>query len=148
MRIGKILLAMLLAAAMILSLAACGGETPPTEPANPAGPTEPVEPSEPAEPAEPAESGAPVITVQPESQKAEEDTLVSFAVEASGDNLTYQWYYRLSPDKDWKLSTLDTATMPTLKVKALATRDGHQYMCQVSNAAGSAYTDIVTLTVG
>ena len=141
----KSVFALLLAIVMVLALAACGGKDTPATPATPTEPTEPAEPTQPAEPADPA---APAITGQPKSQTAAEDALVKFTVKATGDDLTYQWYYRTSSSGEWKTSTLDTANAATLKVKDLASRNGHQYMCEVSNAAGHTYSEIVTLKVG
>ena len=89
----------------------------------------------------------PVITAQPENQTAAEDTVVKFTVEADGDNLTYQWYYRTSPTGKWKESTLDTAKHATLKVKAIPDRNGYQYMCTVTSAEGSTDSEPATLTV-
>ena len=42
------------------------------------------------------------ITAQPKSVTVVEDTAVTFAVEAAGENLTYQWQYRAAGTRDWK----------------------------------------------
>ncbi len=114
----KAILVLLLAAVMVMALTACGGE-----------------------------NTKPVITSQPENQTAEEGTVVEFTVEADGEGLTYQWYYRTSPDGKWKESTLEGATISTLKVKAISDRDGYQYKCTVTTAEGSTDSEPATLTV-
>ena len=89
----------------------------------------------------------PTITTQPKSQTASPDTTVKFTVKASGTGLTYQWYYRTSSTGTWKKSTLTGNASATLSVKATEARNGYQYKCRVSNAAGYVYTNAVTLTV-
>ncbi|MBQ2062446.1 MAG: leucine-rich repeat domain-containing protein, partial [Oscillospiraceae bacterium] len=78
----------------------------------------------------------PVITTAPKSQTAAPDTTVKFTVKATGEDLTYQWYYRTSSTGTWKKSTLTGAKSATLSVKATEARNGYQYKCRVSNAAG------------
>ncbi|MBQ2062663.1 MAG: immunoglobulin domain-containing protein [Oscillospiraceae bacterium] len=92
-------------------------------------------------------SAKPTITTQPKSQTAAPDTTVKFTVKASGTGLTYQWYYRTGSTGTWAKSTLTGAKTATLSVSATAARNGYQYKCKVSNAAGYVYTKAVTLTV-
>ena len=89
----------------------------------------------------------PAVTTQPKSQSAAEGTTVKFTVAASGGSLKYQWYYRTSSTGEWKKSTGTGATTKTLSVEAKAYRDGYQYRCRVSNAAGYKYSSAATLTV-
>ncbi|MBQ2061843.1 MAG: immunoglobulin domain-containing protein [Oscillospiraceae bacterium] len=89
----------------------------------------------------------PKITTQPASKSVSAGTTVKFTVKASGDNLSYQWYYRTSSTGTWKKSTLTGATTATLTVSATAARNGYQYRCKVSNDYGYVYSNAATLTV-
>ena len=89
----------------------------------------------------------PTITTQPKSQSAKEGVTVKFTVAASGGGLKYQWYYRTSSSGEWKKSTGTGATTKTLSVESKSYRDGYQYRCKVSNAAGYKYSSAATLTV-
>ena len=89
----------------------------------------------------------PTISTQPKSQSAKEGETVKFTVAATGGSLKYQWYYRTSSSGEWKKSTGTGATTKTLSVEAKAYRDGYQYRCRVSNAAGYKYSSAATLTV-
>ena len=88
----------------------------------------------------------PVVTTQPKSVTAAVDTTAKFTVKATGAE-TYQWYWRKSASGSWSKSTLSGSTTATLSVKATAARDGYQYRCRVSNAAGYVYTSAAALTV-
>ena len=72
---------------------------------------------------------------------------MKFTVKAAGGSLSYQWYYRTSSTGTWKKSTLTGAKTAALSVKATEARNGYQYKCRVSNAAGYAYSAAATLTV-
>ncbi|MBR0353744.1 MAG: immunoglobulin domain-containing protein, partial [Oscillospiraceae bacterium] len=88
----------------------------------------------------------PVITAQPASVGAAQDSTVKFSVKATGAE-AYQWYWRKSASGTWSKSTLSGCTTATLSVKATAARDGYQYRCRVSNAAGYVYSGAAALTV-
>ena len=89
----------------------------------------------------------PTITTQPFSKTAYEGDTVRFTVKASGTGLSYQWYYRENSSSSWKKTSLTGATTDALSVLAKTTRNGFQYRCKITNAAGYVYTNIVTLTV-
>ncbi|MBR0355007.1 MAG: leucine-rich repeat protein [Oscillospiraceae bacterium] len=89
----------------------------------------------------------PTITTQPKSQTAAVGATAKFTVAATGGSLKYQWYYRTSSSGSWQKSTGTGATTKTLSVEAKAYRDGYQYRCKVSNAAGYKYSSAATLTV-
>ena len=91
-------------------------------------------------------AGKPIITQQPTSVTAGEDKTVSFTVVAE-DATSYRWQVKTSETASWKNSSYNTSTQPTLSIKALASRDGYQYRCKVTNDAGSVYTDAVALSV-
>ena len=70
---------------------------------------------------------------------------VSFTVKATGDDLSYQWYYRTSASGSWSKSTNGTGA--TLTIEAKSYRSGYQYRCVVTNSLGSATSSAATLTV-
>ena len=85
------------------------------------------------------------ITLQPVSTGNKKGKKVTLTVEATGTDIQYQWYYRTSSAKPWVRYTGAGADSPsiTLKVK----KSGYQYYCLVSNAAGSAESDIATVLI-
>lgn len=89
----------------------------------------------------------PKITTPPKSQSAAAGTTVKFTVKATGEALSYQWYFRVRGSNNWAKCTGTGATAATMTVAAKAYRSGYQYRCKVSNAAGEVCTDAVTLTV-
>ena len=89
----------------------------------------------------------PVITTQPISKTAYADDTVRFTVKATGTDLSYQWYYRTSSSGSWNKCSGTGAATASLSVEAKSYRNGYQYRCRVSNAAGEVYSDVVTLTV-
>ena len=89
----------------------------------------------------------PAITTQPASKTAAAGTTVKFTVAATGGNLTYQWYYRVSSTGTWTKCSGTGYNTATLSVEAKAYRSGYQYRCLVKNTAGEVYTNAVTLTV-
>ena len=88
----------------------------------------------------------PSITTQPESVTATAGATARFTVKASNAT-SYQWQYRESSSGSWYVSGLDGAKTATVYVPATMARNGFQYRCKVSNANGSVFTNIVTLTV-
>ena len=87
----------------------------------------------------------PVIITQPEDVTVDSWTETTFTVEATGNAITYQWYGQGPQDTDWTL--LDGETAATLTLTASWANDGWQYYCQLSDADGTVYTNVVTLTV-
>ncbi|MBR0355630.1 MAG: leucine-rich repeat protein [Oscillospiraceae bacterium] len=89
----------------------------------------------------------PTVIDQPQNVSAKAGDGVAFSVYAIGPNRSYQWYYRKSASDSWKKSTADSATTADLSITAESYRDGYQYRCKVSNAAGYAYSRAAKLTV-
>ena len=89
----------------------------------------------------------PKITTPPKSKSVAAGTTVKFTVKATGEALSYQWYFRVRGSNNWAKCTGTGATAATMTVAAKAYRSGYQYRCKVSNAAGEVCTDAVTLTV-
>ncbi len=92
----------------------------------------------------------PVILQQPSSVVTGEKTGVRFQVICSGDDVRYQWYYRISSAGVWKVSTASSAKTDTYSLSAsqvVAARNGYEYRCVVSNPAGEVITHSAALTV-
>ncbi len=92
-----------------------------------------------------AAAEAPVITAQPDNVSADSHTEVSFAVEASGKNLAFQWYRRISAQSPWE--PWQGAISDTLYLYTEAGMDGWQFRCTVTGTDGSAVSEAATLTV-
>ncbi len=90
---------------------------------------------------------APVITKQPESYTGGVDSVAIFNVEATGENLTYQWQYSNDGGKTWSNSGAAEATTSTLPVQLKAYRNGQQYRCIVTNEFGSVVSAVAQLNI-
>ena len=88
------------------------------------------------------------ITEQPKSVTVAAGESTTFSVVATGNNLTYQWYYRTTPTGEWKKSTSASGITADYVVNVQDRHNGYQYYCEVKNSTGSVNSDIVTLTVG
>ena len=88
--------------------------------------------------------GAPVITTQPKSVTAEENSTVTFKVVAAGSDLTYQWQYKVNGSSwiDWA-----NKTSASLTVKATQTNTAYSFRCVVSNSYGSTASDAVSISL-
>ena len=75
------------------------------------------------------------ITKEPESMTAEAGTSVTFKVEATGEGLTYQWYYAKAGSKSFKALSGKTTEKYTLKLSE--TNAGRQVYCIVTDANGN-----------
>ena len=83
---------------------------------------------------------APAITTEPTSQAVDVGASASFTVVASGTSpLTYQWYKGSS--------ALDTGTAASYSIASATTGHAGSYYVIVSNSAGSARSNTVTLSV-
>ena len=88
----------------------------------------------------------PTITSQPEDAYGTIGTDVSFTVSATGPGtLSYQWYYRATPDNAW--AKCSEGTDATLDIAVKGYRDGYQYRCAVTNLGGTTYSEYATLYV-
>ena len=91
-------------------------------------------------------SSKPVITTQPTNVTVAAGKTATFKVAATGAT-SYQWYYRKSASGTWTAVSASSGKTSTYSLTAEARHNGYQYRCLVKNAAGSVYTNIVTLTV-
>lgn len=89
----------------------------------------------------------PQITAQPESLTAATGDTVHFSVKASGNNLTYQWQYRIKSTGTWYNCKSGTFNQASFAVEGQSYRNGYQYRCAVSNEAGTVYSNAASLTL-
>ena len=90
----------------------------------------------------------PVIVSQPVSMKALLNTAVSFAIEAEGEGLTYQWQFQKLGKTTWTNSGLASAKTATLKFKTAEKDIDKKFRCIVTDADGfKAISEEATLTI-
>ena len=78
------------------------------------------------------------ITTQPKNVSAAVGATAKFTVAAAGTGLKYQWQY--NGGTGWKNSTLTGYNKATMSVPVTAERNGYQYRCIITNAAGAKVT--------
>ena len=89
-------------------------------------------------------SSGPTITAQPQSAAAA-GTAVTVKVAASGDGLTYAWWYKDTGMTAFRKGSVTTATY---SVEMNETRNGRQLYCIVTDKNGSSVTsDTVTISM-
>ena len=59
---------------------------------------------------------------------------------------SYQWYYQKPGETTW-IAVTNNGTSATYTLTVATRHNGYKYKCEVINAAGSVYSNIVTLTV-
>ncbi len=90
--------------------------------------------------------GAPTISKQPESVTVFAGSSTNFTVEATGDELSYQWQVDKGDGSEYQ--DISGATTATYRVYTEdCSMNGYKYQCVVSNRAGSVTSDAVALTV-
>ena len=72
---------------------------------------------------------------------------LTLTVEAEGRELTYQWRYRKSDTDVWKDVKAASGKTASLTLTVEERHDGYQYMCFISNAAGTVSYGRPTLRV-
>ena len=91
-------------------------------------------------------NGSVTIIAQPQDVKVAEGETATVTVEAIGDGLTYQWYYKNADGSKFKLTT--TFTGNTYSTEMTADRDGRQVYCVITDKYGnSVQSDVVTLSM-
>ncbi len=90
---------------------------------------------------------APKITEQPQSVTVNGGDNAQFRIVAQGGGLSYQWQYKTPSGTEWRNSTLSGAKTDSITVPGKASRNGYQYRCVVTNAAGTVTSEAATLTV-
>ena len=87
----------------------------------------------------------PVITTQPTNVTVTAGQTATFKVTAAGAT-SYQWYVSKDKGATWT-EILNNSTSATYALATQAKHNGYRYYCKVTNAAGSVYSNTVTLTV-
>ena len=88
------------------------------------------------------------IVTQPTDQTGSGGNIVKFTVSAEGNNIKYQWQYKI-PNGSWFASPATGNNTASLSVPATTDRSGYQYRCVVTDAAGNTVTsNAATLTYG
>ena len=89
----------------------------------------------------------PVITAQPDDTTVIVGSKAAFTVEATGNDLSYQWYYRKSSSDSWTKVSASSGKTKSYSLTAEARHDRYQYRCNITNALGTAKTVTVMLKV-
>jgi len=88
------------------------------------------------------------ITKQPFNVACTEGVKVTFSVQASGDGLTYLWYWRKNETSDWGVCGFTGAQSSSMVVEAIAARNGYQYRCRIKDKYGNVvYTEVARLGI-
>ncbi len=87
----------------------------------------------------------PVISTQPKNATVSAGNTASFKVVATGAT-TYQWQYQKPGETTWN-NVANNGTAAVYSLTAQARHNGYKYRCKVTNAAGSVYSSVATLTV-
>ncbi len=87
----------------------------------------------------------PAITSQPQDVICHEGELVSYTVEATGDDLSYQWYFQQPGTSFWVPCKEDSAKTSTYMRTASLELDGYRFSCWING--GMEITWDATLTV-
>lgn len=85
----------------------------------------------------------PSIQIQPRSVTVADGAAAMFATSASGGSLYFQWQVK----RNGQWYAINGATNSIYTVVARQSMNGEQYRCQITNSAGTVYTNIVQLTV-
>ena len=89
----------------------------------------------------------PVITQQPQDVTADwQSRIAKFNISVENGAITYRWQYKALSGA-WHDSTGGGASSNTLSVEPKLHRDGYQYRCVVTNAAGTVISDAATLHI-
>ena len=88
------------------------------------------------------------IVTQPVSYTGAVNDLTEFTVEATGTNLTYQWYFSKDNGATWEMSYNEGYDTASMKVRLYAYRSGYQYKCEISSGSSvKVETDVVTIAL-
>ena len=79
------------------------------------------------------------IIAQPQSSEIVIGEQTTFSVEAIGQGLTYQWYYK-RPSGSWRKVSVSGYNTPELPITGQTANNGTQYRCRVTDAYGNYLT--------
>ena len=89
----------------------------------------------------------PVITVQPQSVAVNNGEMAVVSFEATGEGLTYKWYYAAKGSSTFKATS--SFTGPEYSVEMTSARAGRRIYCVVTDQYGqTVQTNTVTLNMG
>ncbi len=89
---------------------------------------------------------APTITKQPENATVYAGTSTSFTIEATGEEMSYQWQVDKTDGKGFQ--NISGATNTSYRIYTEdGSMNGYKYKCVVSNRSASVESNTVTLTV-
>ena len=86
-----------------------------------------------------------LLTKQPTDQRVREGSEAVFTVEASGEELHFQWYQKADDDPDW--SPIEGATEEEYRLTAAVNNDGLQFCCRVSGSDDSVFSEAAAIHV-
>ena len=89
----------------------------------------------------------PGITSQPANHTGAAGETAVFTVEATGENLSYQWEYSNNGGATWSSSGASGCKTNRLSIGLAAHRNGQMYRCVITNEYGSVISDAATMTV-
>ena len=88
------------------------------------------------------------ITKQPESVTAEINKTAEFKVQATGDNLKYQWQYSRDNGENWINSSNPSSSTDTFNLVAAANRNNFLVRCVITDEYGETIeSDSTILTI-
>ncbi len=87
----------------------------------------------------------PVIMQEPQAQNVAPGQTASFSVFATGPNLTYLWRKKVINGTDAPRAT--QLTGPSLTISSVTSADAGQYLCYVTNGAGTVPSNAAQLTI-
>lgn len=89
----------------------------------------------------------PVITSNPHSVSAIEESSVSFAVSVTGRSMTFRWQIREDANAEWRDYDGDDSANYRIRFNASIEMNGFLYRCIISNIAGTVYSDEAELVI-
>ena len=85
------------------------------------------------------------ITGQPQDAELALGEQTTFAVEAVGKDLSYQWYF-MRPEGSWKKVTIVGYNTAALGITANTKNDGTKFQCRITEGLGNILVSAATLT--
>ncbi len=88
-----------------------------------------------------------VIVSQPADQYVEAGETATFSVEATGENLTYQWFFSNNGGESWTKSGAASAKTASYSFVASKSQNGRVFKCQVTGTGGTIETELAYLNI-
>ena len=88
-----------------------------------------------------------LIDKQPIDQNVEAGDTATFTIEATGENLTYQWYFSNNGGESWTKSGAASAKTASYLFAASQAHDGRMFKCQVTGTYGTVMSEVATLHI-